>query len=651
MANTEPSNTPGVYRGTMRLASNTELTSELASLQQYIEQIFTGPSGELGSNGYVPWKLNADDSVNYAEMFPELVEAIENHASISIKKDGYTIAENVRSLNFQGMLVRVFRDGEGNVTISVDKDEDTVPRFNEVTTLGNGSVIITSDLNHEMIIPDASDEFIGASPYGDWQPGEVHTGINHLPDDPSNILNIELTTKEPIKASTLSSQFAVTVLDADGNEASHYLSVPITSGLSENDRLPGINESYHPNTSIRVFIKDFKEEKVGWSFVPYFEINLATIFLRERYPSTRFKIKIDHIDDSVTYSYVSDDMFYNMGDFPVIAGNVSFSINTNANSSGFINPEYMWCSGIKYLTKGQIIVSIGPVKNLNYAAAAPVKLSGSVNIADDKFIDFNSLDYSYKLKGDSTWKMTFPIKEGIVESSAAECKLVAFNAMGPSQERTERVLIMANTVRDPEASTGLKETFANEDERLTTDFEMWDSTKSLAEDYDYGTGLMVIPNVGVSYPSGDRTNAMPPGSPDYDQASNLRNKKYFIRKFRGNEKEKFGGIFVFEGISKEKFFDVRLAAEISCNRGVNWLSLQHVRNMPAEIPGNNNSVDITTGILTSIWEKDGKLYDQWSYPGNQASSNEIYFKLRMDQTSDFCIKSIQLLNIDGTEDW
>ena len=89
------------------------------------------------------------------------------------------------------------------------------------------------------------------------------------------------------------------------------------------------------------------ESEVAWEIAPGGELKVSSTggtvdFGSANVPWSAYKSSITTvvIDDSVTYSYVSDDMFYNMGDFPVIAGNVSFSINTNANSSGFINPEY-----------------------------------------------------------------------------------------------------------------------------------------------------------------------------------------------------------------------------------------------------------------------------------------------------------------------
>lgn len=643
MSNDNPSSTPAVYRGATQLIS----ISDLESLQTYFETILKGtsnPSAELGEDGYVPWKLDESGKVDYGQMFPELVSALINHTSMSIKKDGLDFARNISTLNFRGKLVTLNQEEDGQVTISIDESNDLVARFNETTTFSTGAVKITSALRDDMIIPDMTSQYEQGSPLGNWVPGSIQTGLNH--DGPDNICYLTLTTAGPVKCSTLTSLFNIDIEDAYGQVRSHLLTTEITSGLTEDAPLGDKTYPYSPNSAIKVFIKGFKEEYEGWSFTPVFRINMAQIFSG----SERFRIRIEHLDHNVAYSYISKDMLFNKGTVPTIRGTTITKIDSNTSSEDFITPEYMWCSGVKYVTKGKISVNIGPVNNLNVTAAVADKMKASVNLANDDEIKFTSNDYNLDIDNQSNWVMTFPLKEGIIASTTAECVISAFNAFGVSQEYYTNVPIMANTVRDFEDSTTLKETFKNEDERVTTDFEKWNSQESLVT-YDHGAALMVVPTVGVMYPSGDRSSAVPAGSPDYDQASNLRNKKYFCRSFKGNNKVKFGGIFVFEGITQEEFFDPRLAFEISRDRGLNWMSLQHVRNTTAVIPGNNNTSEIVEGVLTHIWERNGKLYVEWSYPSNVSTNIELYFKLRMNETTPFCVKSIQLLNIDGTEDW
>ena len=162
---------------------------------------------------------------------------------------------------------------------------------------------------------------------------------------------------------------------------------------------------------------------------------------------------------------------------------------------------------------------------------------------------------------------------------------------------------------------------------------------------------MVTPGKGLTYPSGDWTTFIPTGAPNYNDLSFLSNEKYFTRTFIGNTKLKFGGIFEFEGLTKKDFLDNRISMIISCDNGTTWYSLKDVRGVETTIIRDDYSAVNVTGILTNIAEKDGKLQVSWMYPGTVSSSNKVYFKLGMKQTSPFCIKAISLLNSDGTKDW
>lgn len=153
------------------------------------------------------------------------------------------------------------------------------------------------------------------------------------------------------------------------------------------------------------------------------------------------------------------------------------------------------------------------------------------------------------------------------------------------------------------------------------------------------------------YPYGDWTNFIPNGLPNYNDLNFISNEKYFCRTFQGNLNLKFGGIFEIKGITKNDLLDNRLNILISCDNGENWFSLKHIRGTKSSIISNDYSVINVTGIMTNVEECNDGIKISWMYPGTICSSNDLYFKLCMKQTSTFCIKSISLLNNDGTKDW
>ena len=153
---------------------------------------------------------------------------------------------------------------------------------------------------------------------------------------------------------------------------------------------------------------------------------------------------------------------------------------------------------------------------------------------------------------------------------------------------------------------------------------------------------MVIPGHGLRYPYGDWSGFIPNGSPNYNDLSFLSREKFYARTFTGNDKLKFGGIFKFTGLTKDEFLDSRISLIISCDQGNTWFSLKDVRGTETTIIRDDYSAVNVTGVLTKVEEIDDELFVSWMYPGNLASSNTIYFKLGMKQTSTFNIKSISL---------
>jgi hypothetical protein len=121
--------------------------------------------------------------------------------------------------------------------------------------------------------------------------------------------------------------------------------------------------------------------------------------------------------------------------------------------------------------------------------------------------------------------------------------------------------------------------------------------------------------------------------------------------FEGDQSTKFGGIFKFEGLTKEQFEDERLSVLISDNLGASWMNLKLTRNMKGVILKDDGTALMAPGVLIKVEEYEGGVYVHWAYPANTSSSYPLMFKLGMKPTAPFCIKSISLLNTDKEEEW
>ena len=648
-------NSPGVFRGQARLATQ----QDIANLKEYLERIIAGPLNELNDNGYIPWKYNADGTLDIDYLFPELISRFSAQQGISISKNGVKFVNNVTSFNVQGKFVSLDIDENGCLTWTIDEPQVTIPNFNEANMFSSALVEIENEIIEDMIVPDYSG-MGGNSPYGDWEPGTKVKGINWNRDATYDVL--KLTTKGKIYAETTESYFEVIVLDGSNGTFASFVSAPISA--STRGRVPLQAASSQNSQHIEIYIDDFKEEARGYSFIPRFELNLARIIGSSN--GGRFSVKLIHHDSSA-YTYTSDDLLYNCGSLPVIENNginsISVQLLNDSSSPSSEQLKSKYCSGVKYANAGTVVVRLNSVRNLNNMAAVDNPISYSFGISDPEEEELIYENYDLDYMKTASFKIKFKLKENAFNNSMISGWAKAKNAFGECNEVHIPLPILLNSQTQLKESDRLHEYFTDESFRVLSDFELnsssigeysdlvsWDSTKSLI-DYDNGQGLMVIPGQGLSYPFGNWDSFYPVGSPDYSQASFLSNEKCFARVFSGNEKTKFGGIFVFEGLTKNQFFDTRLTILISCTRGIRWFNLKQIRNMNSIILREDGTAVDATGIMTSVEEKDNKLFVEWAYPTSVSSNQPLYFKLSMKKTSPFMIKSISLLNSDEEEDW
>ena len=168
---------------------------------------------------------------------------------------------------------------------------------------------------------------------------------------------------------------------------------------------------------------------------------------------------------------------------------------------------------------------------------------------------------------------------------------------------------------------------------------------------------MVVPGVGLMYPTIIDYSIYIP-TPNYNY-SNLTGKRYFCRRFYSeNSNRKFGGIFVFEGITSKEFMQKGLDCQISKDNGSTWLTLKEYREGDADNGILTDIADIDAGdadngILTDIADIDAGCAIQFAFNEDESVCGNIglLFKLSFEPNVKSIIKRITLNNISNTGKW
>lgn len=649
---------PGVYRGTQKLATQ----EDLANLRQELKRLITGPLAEnTSSNGYIPWKFNDDGTLDVEYLFPELLQKFDEDTGITITKDGVKLTSEIKTINFTGNYVYFDVDESGNITLDIRAPKQEVSKFNTLDGVTDSLVKIENEIVTDMIVPDTT--AIDENPiYGDWIPGSKCEGFNWNGNDYFDPL--VLSTNGPVWAIDNETYFEVFIYNGYNEVIAQYITKPVTGNTSENG-LAAISTGH--NYNIKVIISNCKEEPKNnespdepthLSFKPKFEINMIGIFGKS---GSRFHVKIVHHNGIYVNEYVSQDYLYNVGRIPQLI-NPYYDIVTN-NLVASKPLVASWCSGLKYITQAEISFNIQEVRYLNHYAAKDDKISFSFENIDNNVTSGTAKLNNYDLTVNNTpsWSVTlYPDKEIFVNEETSGY-VVASNSFGDSDKLNITVNMLINSKTDLKVSDDLNEYFNTEDKRVSNEFTAsisnglktlvkWNSGRSL-KDEDDGSGLMVIPTSGLLYPFGDWTGFIPAGSPNYNDFSFLSREKYFSRVFTGNNDLKFGGIFHFEGISRDEFLDSRISCVISPDQGLNWYSLKTIRNKREVITKNDGSLLEVTGVLTNVIDVEGGVDVFWSYPETICSRNPIYFRIGFKPSSPFIIKAISLKGLDGHKEW
>ncbi len=647
MSEEQNSQFPGVFRGKDRVA----MMKDLCKLKAYFEQLIAGPTSELAENGYIPWKYTEDGALDIEYLFPELLNNFTEKTGIAVKINGTKVSDSVTSINFQGKFISLDIDENGGLICTIDESSTAVPNFNEANSFGSALVKIENDVITGMIVPSfnpTSD--IEEAIYGDWEAGTKVNGINWNKTSNDDLV---IKTLGPVFASTLSTYFEITVYDGSHSAIATFVTTKLRASTRPNEYVAAASTNGSPN--IKVSIANFKEESQGYSFVPTFAIDLAQIIGSV---GGRFSVKIVHHNDATAATWTSEDMLYNYGLLPTMTTPSVQLANDDASAVA-----YRYCSGLRYASNGNAYIQLNNVRNLNDMAAVEDPVEYDFDIADEEQSELIPVDYDLSRSKIATYQLKLKLKADALNNEDIEGTVVLKNAFGATAPQTVHAKILLNTQTNLKASNDLSEYFSDEGYRIQSNlgvnagavgnyatFTPWNSTKSLLE-IDDGKGLMVVPGVGVQYPSGNWTDFLPNGSPDYSIASFNTTEKYFVRKFEGNSDTKFGGVFKVEGLTKAEFVDGRLILLVSCDNGRNWLDLKKTRNMSSTILLSNNTAVNAIGILTELEEKDDALFIHWAYPTSISSAQPLIFKLGMKPSAPFCIKSVTLLNTDEEEDW
>ena len=619
---------------------------DLAALHGEVLRWLIGPNGEFSNNGYAP--LNPSGLID-EKYFSQL--GVDTYFEDKLVKD------NATKYNFYGNFVNVSKetiqsltdcnDGGNayrpkeivNVYIGSNKNASTIGTTDGIT---DGSIDLSFD-TIDMIIPDASSSDYRKKVYGDWIPGTVVKGFNANKNSGSCISfdPIIASSVESIKFSNLETKFILTVYGPDGGA----IAVSETCVISaNNNNVPLIGA----NQNMRFEVSDFKEEGFVYSAKIRWIINIAGILGSY---GGRFGLQITHVDGNNCSIWRSEDYFYNTGSAPIIGG-LYEKIADQIGDDPSYKPVYLYASGLKYLTRGKINIGAYDIDRLNSNAAVADKASITSDFLDlDEYVysDGDIGDYTLNVDlADARFLHTFDVKENILIFGPSYYEITFKNASGSTTTKKESHILI-NTLRNLDAPTKLVETFNDESHRCSVDFltdetgvqfVKWNSTQSL-ETADNGRGLLVIPGFGLVYPTNvfDYSYYIPTPNPNY---SALTGKRYFCRRFYNDATQKFGGTFLFDGITAEEFMQAGISCEISKNNGANWLTLKEYREG-----------EFDNGILTNIEDTVSGCAVQFAFKENESVCGNIglLFKLAFGPSVRSVIKRITLNNISNTGEW
>lgn len=258
------------------------------------------------------------------------------------------------------------------------------------------------------------------------------------------------------------------------------------------------------NKDILVKIENFTEYNTdsgtSYSMKPTFIFDIGEIL---HFYGGRFSVEIIHINDSLTLSYRSEDMFFNRGVLPAFDSedfNVDFNIPAN-NSSAY-------CSGLRYLLSNctiDVTYEITGINNLNRNMATFKKVTLNSPLLEEPY-EFSNDDlknYTFEFDVDNVdWAITRSLCFNSLTSLDTNIPISGTinNAFGSTEfHKTINILLYSQV---PENSTDAIEIFNNEifrrkfnEDPIT--LSNWESDKSILGLSE----LMVKPGIRINVPT------------------------------------------------------------------------------------------------------------------------------------------------------
>ena len=677
MSNTQPN----LFLGGKKI-----IASDITSAQ-VVEMLTGQSSGIVSSFGYAA--LNENKQVD-SKYLPTLQK-------LSVYENNILKSEHVSKINFTGEYVQVIPD-KSTVNVHISKPVAGA-FFNTIENQYNS--LVKNDFQLiDMIVPDVSTGtgYITRM-YGDWAPGTIHKGINYYPKVYSDCYNftadVKFWTDCPVYTPHISSYFQINVYDArSGVDQPSYIMITEKISDSTNSTLLSQGDNKH----IIVEITDFEKQQVGYTFKPVFKFDLEGMLLRRLNDSVclchhqedehcthhteqdhvctchvfggRFRIEIIHIiNDFVQYKYSTDDIIYNTGFSPKVS-NVSIKLNNSEKKSE------MYCSGLKYLTDGTLDYTC-EVDNLNFWTAVPKKIKLDSDLFNNQFEysdnQFTKTDLTFNSQN-NIFIYTDKIKQNIILSGTTiSVSGTAYNGYG-SDTFTIQKKYLVNTINECVCdcdccscteSTDTKEVFKDESKRLTNNGSNWNSRENLCI-FNDEIPLMVVPNVGLCYPSGEYTPAVtiPPQLVNYNNFTGIG---YYYRNFVNLEASinsfKYGGVFKLDGITEQQFNHNDFVFMLSLDSGNTWLNCKQERQIYTENFSNDQLSDrISQGIFAGLENTDTGIKIKFAFNRQYLAdgiispciptNSPLLLKLGFSRNiKNLIINKIELFNLDGITNW
>lgn len=550
------------------LVTNSDLESnklQMDNMTEYISEIVADKIN-----------LTIDDRLN---------EAI-NNAKVMVYDEGIEVGL-ANKINFIGATVNSFVN-EDDFSIDVYVPSATVSsHFN--TRDGSSDAIVQKTTAALRYVSKPS--FDGA-PFriGDWLPGTEKKCIKD---------NITYDINESVYIDKISS-FKIYIIQNNVNL--DYLEFLTTNGT-------------FTSSNITAIVSNKTKELSHFKCNLNFSFNLKTLL------KGRFKLKIEYVGTSGTFTFLEDELFFD--DNPIDA-TIQTSINVNNKIDKFL-------SGIKYIGNSSSALVSCVLKNAkSYSFPLNiVDIDGSLCGLSSHNINFTELNLpNFNYDSD----IIFNKELSFLNNKFYNSNLVLKSRVNDWDKGTYVSTTFSELVdTNLDSSTRVYEDFVSETNRLNDIFQTFDSTLIL------DSNELQVYNSKLVYPQIDFSSFYE--NPNY---SSLIGNRFYIRKFWHNNVSHSNGLFnIISNISEEDL-NTKVKIEISLdsinwfNCGLDYLGGELTNNSGCRINSDSNSLNINNKIEFTLG------LDKFT---NAASNWGIYIKITfLEAAKDKYIDVLQITN-------